>query len=617
MPNGQTCIQYGTVRLYHCQTRRIEQRPVMDKAGVNLKCWRYVVHVAGYLHGFPNDCAYSSINISEESGETVLPAHESAAQAHQQARWRLPPRQTFVMAVGCTSSDINSGTVILAANPMTYVAVPADLAVTGLSNYDVNDGPRCTQFDVVHVSSDNIFRVEASFVIHMVQFNDDGTSAANVTGVLAHRWSCADTLDHNLRLTRTYRGLLELATSNFSPHWFRYLVVPPLQPGMRRDHMDFVATEDGKRLQYKIRDVEVAVSAPAPARRWSVEHSEQTLSQDGLKVTSQCAVSLEGDRTSDKGQLIMLGLAIVIAKVQGVGPGGDPDSPGTVVFNDICITDHTGDLNLVRVTASCWRPPNLIQGVTVRTKGFNKLITEADLPAFATAYDSTRSAGGYDGDPTVYEGPLALTGIFRSYLQGFIGDVGGINNSNQLSDQNGAASGAPKITVTAATAPTLPEINVPWFGVGHRVNMYTTWQMESIYHTRTMRAAMPIATTFFGGGGIDTRRKTSVIALSDGQTRRIVRILAERAGAWPEFPDPETMDGGVATLSGISQTLLKAKLLGGTVSKSADGKDIYRARAEFVFSLARQPAPSEVLKMGFNGWTNDGPTNSAPTLTGD
>ncbi|HEY4259090.1 MAG TPA: hypothetical protein VGM98_02970 [Schlesneria sp.] len=130
-----------------------------------------------------------------------------------------------------------------------------------------------------------------------------------------------------------------------------------------------------------------------------------------------------------------------------------------------------------------------------------------------------------------------------------------------------------------------------------------------------MRAAMPIASIPFAGEGIDTRRKTSVISLSDGQTRRIVRIRAERAGKWPDFPNPETMDGGTATTSGISQTLLKSKLLGGTVSKSADGKDIYRANAEFVFALARQPAPSEVLKMGFNDWTNDGPTNSTTTLT--
>lgn len=615
MPNGQTCIQYGTVQLYHCQTRRIEQRPVMDKAGVNLKCWRFTVHVTGYLHGFPNDCAYSSVN-AFGSG-TVLPAQTSAAGAHQQARWRLLPRQPFVMAVGCTSSDINSGTVILAANPMTFVAVPADLAATGLSNYDVNDGPHCTRFDVVHVSSNNIFRVEASFVTHLVQYNDDGTAYENVIGVLAHRWACTDTLDHNLRLTRTYRGLLELATSNFSPHWFRYLVVPPLQPGMRRDQMDFIATEDGKRLQYRIRDSEVAVSAPAPARRWSVEHSEQTLSQDGLKVTSQCTVLLEGDRTSDKGQLIMLGLAIVVAKVEGVAPNENPDPPGTVVFNDICITDHTGDVNVVRVTASCWRPPNVLQGLTIRTKGFNKQIAESDLPAFASNYDSTRSAGGYDADSTAYEGPLSLMGIFRGFLQGVMAVIGGINSDNQLSDQNGTASGLPKATVTAATAPSLDEEDVPWFSEGHRVNMYTTWQMESIYQTRTMRAAMPIATTPFAGEGIDSRPKTAVIALSDGQTRRIVRIRAERAGAWPAFPDPEAMDGGSATLSGISQTLLKSKLLGGTVSKSADGKDIYRANAEFVFALARQPVPSDVLKMGFNGWTNGGSTNSTPTLTND
>ena len=62
----------------------------------------------------------------------------------------------------------------------------------------------------------------------------------------------------------------------------------------------------------------------------------------------------------------------------------------------------------------------------------------------------------------------------------------------------------------------------------------------------------------------------------------------------------------------VEHPLLKSKLLGGTVSKSADGKDIYRANAEFVFALARQPAPSDILKMGFNGWTNDEPTNSAP-----
>src|SRR4051812_6760316 len=102
MPNGQTCIQYGTVRLYRCQTRRIEQRPVMDKAGVNLKCWRFIVHVTGYLHGFPDDCAYSSINVPDGSGEDILAPQESAVAAHKQVRWRLPPRQVFKMAVGCT-----------------------------------------------------------------------------------------------------------------------------------------------------------------------------------------------------------------------------------------------------------------------------------------------------------------------------------------------------------------------------------------------------------------------------------------------------------------------------------------------------------------------------------
>jgi hypothetical protein len=613
MPNGQTCIQYGTVRLYHCQTRRIEQRPVMDKAGVNLKCWRFVVHVTGYLHGFPDDCAYSSINEPTESGEDVLVAEESAADAHIQARWRLPPRQAFKMALGCTTSDIDSGTTILEAYPMTLVAAPVDLAGTGLSNYDVNDGPRCTQFDVVHVSSNNIFRVEASFIVHLVQCSDDGTAEGNLTGVLAHRWASIDSLDHNLRLTRTYRGLLELATSNFSPHWFRFLVVPPLQPGMRRDHMDFVATEDGKRLQYTIKDIEVAVSAPPPARRWSVEHTEHSLSKDAMKVTSQCSVSLEGDRTVDKGALILLGLAIVNAKVQGTAPGGDPEPPGTVVFNDISITDYTGDANMVRVSASCWRPANLVNGLAIRTEGFKKQIAASDLPGFAEGYDPTRSAGGYDDDQPVYEGPVPLTGIFRTYLQTSCISIGGINNGNQLSDGNGATSAMPKTTISAATAPTLGTTDVPWYSDSHKVNMYTTWQMESIYKTEKLRAAMPIASVPYSGSGPDTRIATSVISLSAPQCRRIVRIQAERTGAWPEFPDPESMT--YATTSGVRQFALKTKLLGGSVTKSADGKDIYHARAEFVFALQRQPAATEVLKFGVNKWSNGPETVSTGTLT--
>lgn len=613
MPNGQTCIQYGTVRLYRCQTRRIEQRPVMDKAGVNLKCWRFVVHVTGYLHGFPSDCAYSSINEPTDSGEIVMAPQESAADAHMQARWRLPPRQTFRMAMGCLTADISSGTTILEAYPMSAVASPLNLVDTGLSNYDVNDGPRCTRFDVVHVSSNNIFRVDASFEIHLVQCDDDGAAVGNVTGVLGHRWACTDSLDHNLRLTRTYRGLLELATSNFSPHWFRFLVVPPLQPGMRRDHMDFVATEDGKRLQYTIRDIEVAVSAPPPARRWSVEHTEHALSKDGMKVTSQCSVSLEGDRTVDKGALILLGLAIVNAKVQGTAPGGDPEPPGTVVFNDISITDFTGDANVVRVSASCWRPANLVNGLAIRTEGFKKQIAAADLPAFAEGYDPTRSVGGYDEEQPVYEGPIPLTGIFRAYLQSSCVTMGGINNGNQLGDANGATSAAPKTTISAATAPTLDTTEVPWYSESHRVNMYTTWQMESIYQTRKMRAAMPIASVPSSGSGPDTRTATSLISLSAPQSRRVVRIQAERTGDWPEFPNPDAMV--YATTGGVRQAVLKTKLLGGTVTTSADGKSIYRANAEYVFALERQPLPSEHLQFGLNKWSSGPPTVSTETLT--
>lgn len=613
MANGQTCIQYGELRLYRCQTRRIEQRPVMDIARVNMKCWRFVVQVTGYLHGFNEACKYAEVVTSP-----ATPPPESGSQAHQQVRWRLLPRQTFKMAVGCTSTDINSGTVILYADPMTGVVSPADLAETGLSNYDVDDGPRCTQFDVVHVSADNIFRVEATFEIHLVQCDDDGAALNNTTGVLAHRWSCADSLDHNLRTTRTYRGLLELATSNFSPHWFRYLVVPPLQPGMRRDHIQFVATEDGKRLQYTIVDTEVAISAPPPARRWSVEHTERSLNQDGLKVTSQISVTLEGASDVDKGQLIVLGLYIVSAKLQGSKPGEAPDPPQPIFFNDISITDLTGDVNVVRVSASCWRYAQDIGGLAVRADGFRKVITADDLPAFVAEYDPKRSAEGYDGDEPALQGPVPLAGIFRTYLQTSCANIGGISGS-QIGNGDLEPAAGPRTESSMIVAPSLADEPVPWYSESHASNMYTTFQMESVYKTNAMRAAMPIASIGNVGGGFDTSNAVSIIDLSRPQTRRIVRMHAERVGQWPEFPDPESLDGGYATVpvdvAPIGQRVLHSRLLGGTVTKSAAGEDIYRARMEIVYALSRPFAPIELLKFGSNKWAADEATVSNPVLT--
>ncbi|MFO1040977.1 MAG: hypothetical protein U0941_04280 [Planctomycetaceae bacterium] len=617
--SGQTIVQYGDVILYRCLTRQIEQRPVMDAGSTDLKCWRFIVQVTGYLHGWPSACQRQEI-VGEFRTETNVPL------VHQHVRWRLIPRQRFVIALGC-AADLSSGETLFDIQPVLAVT-PEDLTESGLSGVDVNDGPRCIQFDVVHVSADNIFKVDATFEVHVVQCDDDAEAVSNSSGVLSHRWSCSDSLDVNLRVTRFYRGTLELATSQFSPHWFRSLVIPPLQPGMRREKMDFTATEDGRTLQYTIIDLEVAVAAPYPARRWSVEHTEHSLNDSPLQSHSQIVVTLEGDSNVDKGELILLALYVISAKLAGVKPGESPIPNRPFVMRDLTIVDFTGDSNSIRASASCERLGQLVRdaaavdvdtGLRICADGFRKIISQDDLPGFSLNYDPRRSASGRSVESPVYQGPVSLIGIFRCYLQSPCSPQHGVNQLTNIlgADKNTIPSEAPIIAINAVIVPTITATDPPYYSASHREAMYTTYQMESIYQTDRLRAALPIAADPEGAS-----ESCAVVSLAPSQTKRIVRIAAERVGAWPEFPDPDTMEAGMATVGDplrgilpIPQKMMSSKLLGGTRTRTCNGEEIYRARFEAVFVLLRTPSPTEILKFGQNKWSTDGGTESTTTLT--
>lgn len=618
--DGQTIIRFGEVYIYRCQTKTFQQRPVMDAAGVGLKNWRYTISVSGHLHAWPN-CKYLEVITSPS-----LDPPDLASTVDKRVRWRLAPRQSFEMAVGCTDTTIASGTVLLSANPMTTVTSTSQLTA-GLSNYDVDDGPRCVAFDVTHISGDSLFKVEATFEVNVVHCADDGGALYNTTGVLAHRWGCTDTLNHNAQTIRTYRGFLQLATSQFSPHWFRYLVVPPLAPGMRREHMEFHAAEDGKTLQYSVTDLSIAQSAPAPARKWRIQHTETSLASDALKSTGQVAVTLEGQDGDDKGELISLGLYVVAAKLLGARPDGTVpagrEAFGPCYMNDITISDEIGDNNIVHVSASCYRlarSDGALAGLAVFGDGFKTELTSEWMPSFVEekyqAYDPKRSAGGYDGQSPSVEGPIPLAGIFRCYLQSPCTGGGSINpGDNQSGASSGTTTAALMPSATVEVVPTLNPEDPIYYSTSQVSNPYIHYEMESEYRDRSMRVALPVA-----GVGDVAATATAVARLASGQSRRIVYIQAERVGAQPEFPDGESLDDGYATepsgYGQVTQHLLQSKLLSKTTTRSANGEKLYTCKWAAIYALSRTPTRLEKRRIGTNKWANDGPETTDYNSTG-
>jgi len=633
MSSGQTIVVYGNLTLMHCVTT-IEQKCIMDPSGTDMKCLQSLVHVSGYIHGHQDWRRYQEPVYSEVHGPGFGNINiGNAAKNHIMARYRLPPRQTFTMAVGCSGNTIDTGTVLLSAIPMSAAgSIPSSLNSGGLTNYDVNDGPRCPQFSVVHVSGNEVFKVSAVFEIHKVECNDFGEANGNTNGVLSNRWSCTDNIDTNMRTTRTYKGLLELATSRFSPHWFRYLCLPPLSDGMRRDFESWTATEDGKKLAWSVTDTEIAISAPYPATKWNIVHSEGA--HQGQVGIGTIDITLEGDSNVDKKQLIAIGLKVVESKLKKKDNVEQlPDNAW--ILEDILITDHIGDVNAITVTASI-RRYNVIMNNFVSVSGslLGVAIPASELPDFDATYDPRQSRGGRTGEVPEYEGPVSLIGIFRCYLQNPCGTDHGINSYNMLAtNENQPTSATPYGQISAVVVPTITDTEVSHYSDSHKEQMYRVYKCESLYKSNEMRVAMPKASAPYvppeeTPDAVDNSDATCIVSLCRPQSRLIVRIVAERVGEWPEMPDPETLYMGEAThapgyspgsptltASPIGMKLLKSKLLPGTKHYTATGAELYRVRMEATYALKRKPGPTEILKIGSNPWTTGKVEVSNETLT--
>lgn len=622
--SGQTIVQYGAVTLYQCSTR-FEQVPVFDASGTDLKSLRTVVHVNGYLIGHTGDKLHSPTYSGGAAGQ------------HKGVRYQLPPREEFTVTTGCTTTSPASGVTLFYARAFPdTVTIPSNLGSNGLTGYDVSDGPRCLGFYVTHVYSNEVFRVEAIFEIHKVECDANGAATGNRNGVLSHRWSSNDQLDTNLRTVRTYTGTLELATATFSPHWFRSLVVPPLGDGFRRDSMRFVASEDGKRLQYAITDTEIAISAPYPATRWSVNYSEGA--HTGQKGFGTLDISLEGDSNVNKRDLISIAMKVIDNKLKRLDPT-TMRAANSYLLEDILVTDHIGDVNAISVHASMSRTAtqNATNFAQISAGMLGTVIPAADLPEFAATYDPRQSRGGRDGERPEYKGPTDLIGIWRCYLQKPCDMDHGIRSTygpNNMvdSDVNTPTVANPRSTISAVV---VPEITIEYpshYSDSHKEAMYRIFKCESLIKTNMLRAVMPKALSAWVApegtpDAVDNRSSVSVVSLGVGMVTMIVRMVAERVGAEPELPDPDNLYLGVATYSPdyspgdvttsapISMTHLGTKLLAGTRSYSAGGQTLYRARAEMRFALDRRPRPDEVLKIGNNPWTSTGVEVTSGTLT--
>lgn len=606
MASGYTYIQYGSIGLNRCTTRNLSQEPQWDDSHTDILFMKTTVTVSGYLNG-------KNAGMDFETGATMeyavafdgtgVTTNGYASVREQQIRRQLTPRQTFKMVVGDPNGDTAAGNVLIFCK-----AAPVDMfGPTGrqtsggninLSDIDLNNGPRCTQFVITRIVGDELYSVDATFEVCQLECDSMGNVPNNLRGIISNRWSCTDGLDANLRTTRTYMGHLRVASANMNPQQLRSLVIPPLASFFRRDAIHIAVSEDGLMLNWSVTDTEVAMSAPYPARTWSVTHSVGGSSeiQTSFSGLNTIEVNLTGDTSVNKGDLVELAMYIITAKAFGVNPtqingdrvpGLSPDAVEKfwrqVVIKSIEVVDIIGDENRIIARATILATPifevngngDLMQlAVTAIAKRFATPLDSVDLTTSAVTrdgkqpYNRALSIGAVAGDPIEYSSPAALiTKIFLSYLQSPCDDLHytalattigssapGLPSYQNLDRQDNnypATNGNPVPIVTVYPTIDPNATQNPYTSPGHSNAAYTKWRLENVYRTKKNRLQLPIARV--RRGLPDSRFNPPVVAqpnyfdtssiaqLSDGQCRRIIRVSAERIGMEPQFPDPDAL----------------------------------------------------------------------------
>ena len=217
---------------------------------------------------------------------------------------------------------------------------------TGTPGDDLNNGPKPKRVELTHITSDNVIgpTFHVTFEIECAISACPGLSQSlqGVPPILSNRWAVSETLDDEFFTTRTVRGQIIAANAGVQLDRFRWLMVPTLEKGFRRDRLDYNISADALKVDYILVDKQIHTAAPWPAVKINVRHTEQT--GDGASFESECYVTLHGHPGADKLALINLAARIIENRLGKMATLADVANATPVSYG---IIDNIGERNVI------------------------------------------------------------------------------------------------------------------------------------------------------------------------------------------------------------------------------------------------------------------------------
>lgn len=595
MASGGTVVVYGPMTFFNVLTRYINQEIQYDSSGSDALCFKFNCGFTVFISGLAQP----------RMGVIPTLGNGDAGATEEQILFMFGPRQHFEYRVGVTVDNfgniVSPGSALILSDPANI------LGNTNVSLRDVNNGPKAKVVNIARIASDALIKVDVEFEVWQTICAADG-STGNNSGVLNNRWSVVDDIDRNFITTRTFTGLLRCSSAQVNANNFRNLVVPPLQQGMRREHMNFAVSEDGLNLLYSVTDKEVAFAPPKPATSWSARFSERKAYDGQLGVFYDAEITLAGDRSVDKQKLIAIAASMALAKFSN-GVRLANDNSYRVLAIDV-IDEYGDDASAIHLRATAQRVDSVEEALMGLASSFMGKPLDGKIEDVVAGYDSRFSRGTRPGESIEVNGPISLVGAFAAYLQGPCQINFAIANGiqGQVGDPPGVVE-MPTVSAVVNNGITDDTTISANYNTDNQEGAYTFHHAETHDETDANTVQMPVAVTGTGSDqpslgdayfdGTDQPAKTSaaIVTLAPPTTVRHHIVASERTGKPPNIPKPKayTDGGGVHWSPGsFVQKWRPAR-------KSADGKKIFNMETQIIF-YAKQTVNIAASLVGFNPW---------------
>lgn len=308
-------VIYNGITILNVLTRGVEEELYMDPDKTNHVATRVKISLTGILHGSLEAAAGSGDDAvpkmgayvgTPPSGTTTDLLTEAIEDLNQQRKpfsywigniplyavWPIDEWSSRSSTISDGSGEADGDIPTESAYPvLTENAWMASLENTPTVQTSItkvisdNSAHIAMDIEFIYIpcltdrsNDDHEFRHAPEWVKARTVQRETGTCEGwlpNWTNILSMRWSMADNIDASDWLTeRSYRGVIRLTRKvakqegrqvPISPHYLRFLTIPPLQRGFKRKSLSFNESPDNLSLEFEITDKEVYVQPPYPA----------------------------------------------------------------------------------------------------------------------------------------------------------------------------------------------------------------------------------------------------------------------------------------------------------------------------------------------------------------